>query len=147
MPMQSPLPVAYVHGIEYLKKKKKLSLSVCREAKRLRLMNELILVLANQTYAHKNLKAISNCKLFQLTTFQSFFQTNLSLMDSVTTDFLLNPIFLCSGLLHLILFLILFVSFVSKKLRVHDDEGSKDRSRKNTRFLCKKQILVYCLGV
>ncbi|KAJ9182558.1 hypothetical protein P3X46_006541 [Hevea brasiliensis] len=78
----------------------------------------------------------------------AFLSNSPSLMYS-GTDFLFKPIFLrgFSGSLHLGLLLVLFVSFVWKKLLGGDDEGSKDRFNKNERALCYKQTVFCCLGV
>ncbi|CAK7336525.1 unnamed protein product [Dovyalis caffra] len=64
-------------------------------------------------------------------------------------DFLLKSVFLrgFSGSLHLALLLALFVSFVCKKLRVGDGEGSKERLKMKNGFLLYKQTLLCCLGV
>ncbi|KAI5605002.1 hypothetical protein BDE02_01G322400 [Populus trichocarpa] len=65
-------------------------------------------------------------------------------------SFLLNPIFLrgFSGSLHLVLLLVLVVSYAWKKLMRGDGgEGSGERFRNNKRFLCSKQTLLCCLGV
>ncbi|KAJ9182556.1 hypothetical protein P3X46_006540 [Hevea brasiliensis] len=78
----------------------------------------------------------------------AFLSNSTSLIYS-GTDFLTKPIFLrgFSGSLHLGLLLVLFVSFVWKKLWVGDSEGSNDRLNKNERVLCYKQTLFCCLGV
>ncbi|KAI9185271.1 hypothetical protein LWI28_005771 [Acer negundo] len=76
--------------------------------------------------------------------------TNPSSLMYSGTDFLLKPVFLrgFSGSLHLVLLLVLFVSWVCKKLRVgvcHSEE-SKERF-KNRRVLWHKLTLFCCLGV
>ncbi|XP_012070979.1 ABC transporter C family member 3 [Jatropha curcas] len=62
---------------------------------------------------------------------------------------LIKPNFLrgLSGSLHLVLFLVLFVSLVCNNLRVGDREDSKERFDKNRRILCYKQTLFFCFGV
>ncbi|KAJ4822884.1 Canalicular multispecific organic anion transporter 2 [Turnera subulata] len=69
------------------------------------------------------------------------------LMYSGTPSFLVKPVFLrgFSASLHLLLLLGLFVSFVYKKLRAGDGEGSKDS--KDKRGLCLEQSLFCCSGV
>ncbi|PON43468.1 ATP-binding cassette containing protein [Parasponia andersonii] len=64
------------------------------------------------------------------------------------TNILLKPVFLrgFSGSLHLVLVLLLFISWVCQKFKVGSQEGSKERSR-NTRCLCYKQTLICCLGL
>ncbi|KAK0600082.1 hypothetical protein LWI29_011477 [Acer saccharum] len=76
--------------------------------------------------------------------------TNPSSLMYSGTDFLLKPVFLrgFSGSLHLVLLLVLFVSWVCKKLKegVSHSEGSKERF-KNRRVLWNKLTLFCCLGV
>ncbi|KAK2965623.1 hypothetical protein RJ640_027038 [Escallonia rubra] len=66
----------------------------------------------------------------------------------VSSDFLLKPTFLrgFSGSLHLVLLIVLFLSWVFKKLRAHGNEGAK-RSVRNKGFLYYKQTLFCCLGL
>ncbi|KAI9184989.1 hypothetical protein LWI28_003147 [Acer negundo] len=68
----------------------------------------------------------------------------------LSTDFLLKPVFVrgFSGSLHLVLLLVLFVSWVCKKLKVSvcHSEGSKERF-KNRRVLWNRLTLFCCLGV
>ncbi|KAK3199943.1 hypothetical protein Dsin_023358 [Dipteronia sinensis] len=76
--------------------------------------------------------------------------TNPSSLMYSGTDFLLKPVFLrgFSGSLHLVLLLVLFVSWVCKKLKVgvcHSEE-SKERFE-NRRVLWHKLTLFCCLGV
>ncbi|XAR56775.1 Xenobiotic-transporting ATPase [Bertholletia excelsa] len=63
-------------------------------------------------------------------------------------DFLLKPIFLrgFSGSLHLILFLILCVSWVWQKISTRASEGPKQSSRAS-RLPCLKQTLLCCRGL
>ncbi|XP_031253310.1 ABC transporter C family member 3-like isoform X1 [Pistacia vera] len=80
-----------------------------------------------------------------------FFTQSSSLMDA-GTGFLLKPIFLhgFSASLHLVLLLLLIISWVCKNLKVSVDqsnEGSKDRFNKSKRVLWYKQTLFCCLGV
>ncbi|KAJ0103692.1 hypothetical protein Patl1_03990 [Pistacia atlantica] len=81
----------------------------------------------------------------------AFFMHSSSLMDA-GTGFLLKPIFIhgFSASLHLVLLLVLFVSWVCGKLKVrvgHDStEESKERV-KNRRVSWYKKTLVCCLGV
>ncbi|KAF3445376.1 hypothetical protein FNV43_RR10552 [Rhamnella rubrinervis] len=70
-----------------------------------------------------------------------------SVMNS-GTDFLLQPVFLrgISGSLHLVLFVVLFVTWVCKKLMVGHEEGPKERF-KEIRILFHKQTVICCLGL
>ncbi|KAK3009966.1 hypothetical protein RJ639_012358 [Escallonia herrerae] len=70
-----------------------------------------------------------------------------SLMQ-VSSDFLLKPTFLrgFSGSLHLVLLIVLFLSWVFKKLRADGNEVAK-RSVRNNGFLYYKQTLFCCLGL
>ena len=76
--------------------------------------------------------------------------TNPSSLMYPGTDLLLKPVFLrgFSASLHLILLLVLFVSWFCKKLKVgvSHSEGSKERF-KNRRVLWNKLTLFCCLGV
>ncbi|KAK0598991.1 hypothetical protein LWI29_001319 [Acer saccharum] len=76
--------------------------------------------------------------------------TNPSSLLYSGTDFLLKPVFVrgFSGSLHLVLLLVLLVSWVCKKLKVgvSHSEGSKERF-KNRRVLWNKLTLFCCLGV
>ncbi|WCJ33054.1 ABC transporter C family member 3 [Euphorbia peplus] len=65
------------------------------------------------------------------------------------TDFLLEPIWLhgFSGSLHLILLLVLSISFLSKKFRVGAFEGLKERYDEKRGVLCYKCSIFCCFGV
>ncbi|KAL5737935.1 hypothetical protein ACOSP7_030696 [Xanthoceras sorbifolium] len=75
--------------------------------------------------------------------------TNPSSLMYSGTDLLLKPVFLrgFSGSLHLVLLLVLFVSWACKKLKVDasDSEESKERFN-NRRVLWNKLTLFCCLG-
>ncbi|XP_058001306.1 ABC transporter C family member 3 isoform X2 [Hevea brasiliensis] len=75
--------------------------------------------------------------------------TFLSNSSPMMICLVLKPIFLrgLSGSLHLVLFLVLFVSFLCMKLGVGDRESSEGRFDKNKRVLCYKQALFCCFGV
>uniref|UniRef100_A0A5B7AW34 ABC-type xenobiotic transporter n=1 Tax=Davidia involucrata TaxID=16924 RepID=A0A5B7AW34_DAVIN len=76
-----------------------------------------------------------------------FFSNSYSLMYEAS-DFLLRPVFLrgLSGSLHLVLLLVLFISWVRNKIKTGCIEAPK-RSVTNTMFLYYKQALFFCLGL
>ncbi|KAL5802761.1 hypothetical protein ACOSQ4_031066 [Xanthoceras sorbifolium] len=90
------------------------------------------------------MEAFDSTKQVLLTLF-----TNPSSLMYSGTDLLLEPVFLrgLSGSLHLVLLLVLFVSWACKKLKVgaSDSEGSKERFN-NRRVLWNKLTLFCCLG-
>ena len=64
------------------------------------------------------------------------------------TDFLLKPVFVrgLSASLHLVLLLVMFISWLCKKFKVVNSEGPSQRL-KETRCLYLKQTVICCLGV
>ena len=64
------------------------------------------------------------------------------------TDFLLKHVFVrgLSASLHLVLLLVMFVSWLCKKFKVVNSEGPSQRLKK-TRCLYLKQTVICCLGV
>ncbi|KAK3032480.1 hypothetical protein RJ639_037293 [Escallonia herrerae] len=78
----------------------------------------------------------------------SFLLSNSYSLMQASSDFLLKTTFLrgFSGSLHLVLLIVLFLSWAFKKLRANDNEGAK-RSVRNKGFLYYKQTLFCCLGL
>ncbi|XP_022877778.1 ABC transporter C family member 3-like isoform X1 [Olea europaea var. sylvestris] len=76
----------------------------------------------------------------------SVFQFHPFLFQNMQRDFLINPIFsrFFTVFLHLVLLLIIFISWVCKKIRSNDDERQKKSVRHN-RLLHYKPTLLSCL--
>ncbi|CAA3013139.1 ABC transporter C family member 3-like isoform X3 [Olea europaea subsp. europaea] len=76
----------------------------------------------------------------------SVFQFHTLLLRTMERDFVLNPIFsrIFTGFLHLVLLLIVFISWVCKKTSSNDDESQKQSVRHN-RLLHYKPTLISCL--